>query len=322
MRILITGGTGSLGRALLRHYRADPRVTWLGVYSRDEVKQARLRAEWPEVERLLGDVRDARRLEQAMGAHPDLVIHAAALKRVESVAANPWEAVSVNVLGTQAVLEAAIRADVPRVVLISSDKAVEPWNLYGVTKAAAEHLTIQANRYAALGRTRACVVRYGNVMGSRGSVIETWRQAIMDGTPLELTDPRMTRFWLSLEDAVHLVDRCAWTFLGGEVFVPMLPSVRMVDVAEAVAGPDYAVTLTGLRDGGEKLAERLLTHEEVGRTLGDLERVVYLVQPAYRSWSSVPYPGQPVDPNLNYTSDCNAWTLSVEEIRTWLSLST
>ena len=268
MRYLITGGTGSLGHALvpvLLKVRGTERVV---ILSRDEYKQALMRDEFPDprLELILGDVRDQARMELAMGEQPDVIIHAAALKRVDSVARDPDEVFKTNVLGTRNTLHAALnsRRVVPKFLLISSDKACQPLNSYGISKAMAEQLTLGFNTYS-MNRGMVCgVVRYGNVLDSRGSVLEVWKRQVAQGQLLTLTDPGMTRFAITLSEAVDFI-RSQLLLLNHSsekrVFIPTLPCFRVVDLLQAFMHKKNLLThpyvITGLRPGGEKLHEVL-----------------------------------------------------------------
>ena len=272
MRALITGGTGSLGNALVRAWLQRDDVERLVVLSRDELKQAQMRERFPDPRLLffLGDVRDISRLKLAFYG-VDTIVHAAALKRVDATANDPLELIQTNVMGTANVLRAALaNTDSPsqlrpvKVLLVSSDKACLPSNIYGASKFMAEQLTVNFNVY---GAPRGCIssaVRYGNVLGSRGSVVHTWRG---QGDVLTLTEPHMTRFIITMEQAVAVIDAALESMEGGEVFVPYkLPAALMEDLAQAVCtGAEYVYT--GLRPGGEKMHELLLSHEESTRTV-------------------------------------------------------
>ena len=315
MNILITGGTGSLGQALV-HRLLEGGHQRVVVYSRDEWKQAQLAAQYPTAKALrcfLGDVRDQARLDQALYGI-DTVIHAAALKRVDAIAYDPGEAIRTNALGSLHVIDAAIAAGVSRVVCISSDKAVAPTNFYGQTKALMEGYAVAANALGQPRGTAISVVRYGNVLGSRGSVVHLWRALVAAGQPLGITDARMTRFWITMSQAVELVCTALLRMQGGEIFVPKLSAARMIDVAEAMF-PGYPTVVTGLRAGGEKLAESLLTPEEVTRTR--VVKNLYLVIPALQGWGQVAWEGKPLDPAFRYTSE-TVYRLSVGEIQTML----
>ena len=319
MRVLITGGTGSLGRALLPALLADPGVTRVVVYARSESRQAALAAELgahPALRWYLGDVRDRERLERAMWSC-DAVIHAAALKRVDSVADNPEEVRKTNVEGSAYVCAAALAAGVQRVLLISSDKAVAPANVYGVTKAQMEHEGVAFNAISAPQGTTVAVTRWGNVLGSTGSVLGLWRAAAAAGQPLPVTDPAMTRFWLTLKQAATFALAALAALRGGEVLIPVLPAMQLGALAEAVA-PGWPIAVTGLRPGGEKRHEVLLTDEEATRTVavtlaGGLE--AWAVNPALHSWrADVPWTGEPWPAGAVYRSDLVP-RLSVAEMR-------
>jgi UDP-N-acetylglucosamine 4,6-dehydratase len=264
-QIVLTGGTGSFGKAFVRRLLSEGRDCTLRIYSRDELKQvemARAFGNDPRLRFLIGDVRDRSRLYRAMqGA--DVVVHAAAMKQVPICEYNPAEAVRTNVDGAQNVIDAAIDAGVRRTVALSTDKAVNPVNLYGATKLCAEKLFVHGNNYDGSRRSRFACVRYGNVMGSRGSVIPLFQDQARGGT-LTVTDKRMTRFWISLGQAVDLVLQALEEMEGGEIFVPKIPSMRVTDLARAIA-PDAHVKEVGIRPG-EKLHEILLTEEEARQT--------------------------------------------------------
>lgn len=307
-RVLVTGGTGSLGRTLIRRLLAADAHRII-VYSRDEYKQARLDAELgdPRLRFFLGDVRDPERLAQAMH-HVDAVAHTAALKRVDRVSSEAGEAVKTNVLGSANVIQAAIDANVPRVLLISSDKCVEAINFYGHTKALMESYGIQANAYGWARGTRISVARWGNVLDSRGAVLHTWRRTLKEGKPLPVTDPRMTRFWLTLRQAAGLAYEVLTSMRGGEIWVPVLPAGQILDLAEALA-PGYPTECVGLRPGGEKLHESLLTGDEIARTVPvpfAEPQSWYIIQPAVHPWAAEwPWMGPMLDvpAGWRYASD-------------------
>jgi UDP-N-acetylglucosamine 4,6-dehydratase len=264
---------------------------------------------------LIGDVRDRSRMSRAaQGA--DIVVHAAAMKQVTACEYNPFEAVRTNVLGAQHVVDAAIDAKVQQVVALSTDKAVNPVNLYGATKLCAEKIFVQGNAYAAQSETRIACVRYGNVIGSRGSVVPVFRQQLEQTGSLTITDERMTRFWITLPQAVELVLFALSEMEGGEIFVPKIPSMRVVDLAEAMA-PGVAREVTGIRPG-EKLHELLLTGDEARHSLdcGD----VYVVLPEHPWWNGNGSKlfGTPVNGEFTYASDTNDEWLTVEQLRALL----
>jgi UDP-N-acetylglucosamine 4,6-dehydratase len=316
--ILVTGATGSFGRAFLRHAldHLDPQR--IVVFSRDELKQYEVRqlfADDPRLRFFLGDVRDRDRLVRAMH-DVDHVVHAAALKQVDTAEYNPSEYVATNVDGSQNVVDAAIAAGVQRVVALSTDKASSPINLYGATKLVADKLFIAGNHYAAHHPTRFSVVRYGNVMGSRGSVVPLFRRLNAEGQSLPITDKRMTRFWITLDAAVTFVVDSFDVMQGGELFVPRIPSMRIVDLIEAVA-PEAPTHEMGMRPG-EKLHEEMIAADDSRRTLRFADR--YLVQPVVASWGyQRPAGGEPVADGFNYRSDNNDLWLGVEQMRELLA---
>ena len=269
--VLVTGGSGAFGGAYVAHLLALPRgPSRIVVYSRDEHKHERMEAEMDDpagkVRYFIGDVRDRDRLELALRG-VDTVVHAAALKIVPAMEYNPTEAIKTNIIGATNLIEAVLRVpSVLRVVALSTDKACSPVNLYGATKLCAERAFLAANAYGGQA-VRFSVVRYGNVSGSTGSVIPRWRSALKDGRPLEITDERMTRFWMTLPEAVHAVQHALDTAEGAEVFIPHLPSYKIVDLAKAILKEDAssvgigAALFTGIRPG-EKLHESLISKDE------------------------------------------------------------
>jgi UDP-N-acetylglucosamine 4,6-dehydratase len=312
--ILITGGTGSFGKAFLRFALDRLGPSRIVVFSRDELKQYELRQVFGDDPRLrwfIGDVRDVGRLRRAMHG-VDFVVHAAALKQVDTAEYNPFEYVQTNVAGSQNVVEAAIDCGVRRVVALSTDKASSPINLYGATKLVADKLFVSANHYAAAHVTRFAVVRYGNVMGSRGSVIPFFKELAARGESLPITDKRMTRFWISLDQAVRFVVDSFAMMQGGELYVPRIPSMRIGDLAEAIA-PDCAVHEVGIRPG-EKLHEEMIAPDDSRRTLRLADR--YVVQPTIATWGyTPPAEGTEVPDGFAYRSDTNDLWLSVEDLR-------
>jgi UDP-N-acetylglucosamine 4,6-dehydratase len=311
--VLITGGTGSFGSTCAETLLRDHAPRVIRLFSRDELKQTELAARFPGEERLrflIGDIRDAERLVRATRG-VDLIIHAAALKQVPVCEYNPFEAVQTNVVGAENVVSAAIANDVPRTVLLSTDKAVNPVNLYGATKLCAEKIITQGNAYAADSVARFATVRYGNVVGSRGSVVPLFLKQIESGE-VTITDERMTRFWITLPQAVEFVLSSIALMEGGEIFVPKIPSMRVTDLAEALA-PDARRRVTGIRPG-EKLHEVMVTEDESRHAL-DLEDR-YLIYPEFPSWRGEPYGGgDPVAEGFRYASDSNEVWLSVDELR-------
>jgi UDP-N-acetylglucosamine 4,6-dehydratase len=313
--ILITGGTGSFGKACVEALLTehDPRV--VRIFSRDELKQSEMQARYAQDSRLryfLGDVRDRNRIVGATRG-VDLIFHAAALKQVPACEYNPFEAAQTNIVGAENVVAAAIANDVPRTLLLSTDKAVNPVNLYGATKLCAEKIVTQANALAADSLARFASVRYGNVVGSRGSVIPIFI-AQADTGRITITDERMSRFWITLPQAVEFVLSRAALMQGGEVFVPKIPSMRVSEIADAIA-PDAERVVTGIRPG-EKLSEVLVTEDE-SRHANELEDC-YLIRPQFPTWRDAPYPGIPVPEGFRYSSDTNPDQLTAEELREML----
>ncbi|EHR48682.1 UDP-N-acetylglucosamine 4,6-dehydratase [Saccharomonospora marina XMU15] len=312
--ILLTGGTGSFGKAFIQHalQELDPRR--LVVLSRDELKQYEVRrhfADDPRLRWFIGDVRDRRRLERAMHG-VDYVVHAAALKQVDTGEYNPFEFVQTNVFGSQNVIEAAIDTGVRKVVALSTDKASSPINLYGATKLCADRMFISANHYAATHPTRFSVVRYGNVMASRGSVIPFFRSLAERGESLPITHKEMTRFWITLPQAVKFVVDSFEMMHGGELFVPRIPSMRIVDLAQAIA-PGSPMHEVGIRPG-EKLHEEMIAVDDARRTLRLTDR--YVVQPHIAGWGyEPPEGGTPVPDGFAYRSDSNDLWLDTDQLR-------
>jgi UDP-N-acetylglucosamine 4,6-dehydratase len=315
--MLITGGTGSFGRAFLDRLLTEHSPRRVVVFSRDELKQYEMRQVWGDDERVrffLGDIRDRERLDMAMRG-VEFVVHAAALKQVDTAEYNPMEYVKTNILGSENVIQSALAAGVRKVVALSTDKASSPVNLYGATKLTADKLFISSNHYAEDGGTRFSVVRYGNVMGSRGSVIPLFRSMAEQGLPLPITDSRMTRFWITLPQAVQFVIDSFEQMNGGELFVPRIPSMRVIDLAEAVA-PGANLTDIGIRPG-EKLHEEMISTEDSRRTVRQADR--YVVQPTLAVWGGFhAATGEQVPEGFSYSSDTNDQWLDVEGLRNML----
>ena len=311
--VLITGGTGSFGKAFVRRLLDDVRPKKVIVFSRDELKQYEMQTGGFDHESLrffIGDVRDRDRLRRAMRG-VDIVVHAAALKQVPACEYNPLEAIKTNVDGATNVIEAALDAGVSKVLALSTDKAVNPVNLYGATKLVAEKLFVQANSYSGNGPTRFACVRYGNVVGSRGSVVPVFLKQRHTGT-VTITDTRMTRFWLTLDQGVAFVLKAIERMHGGEVFVPVIPSMRITDLAEAIA-PNCKINEIGIRPG-EKLHEALLSEDEARTAIG--VDGMYVIKPSHSWWSVGNWPeGEPVSPDFRYESNTNTEWLSPEELR-------
>ncbi len=320
--VLVTGGTGSFGKSFVRELFARHAVKKVIVFSRDEFKQHHMEKEMQSEKRLrffLGDIRDMSRLRRAF-AGVDVVIHAAALKQVPALEYNPFEAIKTNVIGTQNVIEAALDQKIKKVVLISTDKAAYPGNLYGATKLCAERLFVAANSYAAR-QTIFSVVRYGNVLGSRGSFVETLLKNKKEGKKVTITDPNMTRFWIGLEQAYELVVFALRHMEGGEIFIPKIPSMNIGDVVEAIF-PQAKREIVGLR-AGEKLHEVLLTDQE-SRHAVDFKHY-YVVLPEFHFWSGSELyhnyfqVGKKLPLGFSYESDTNKERLTIQSLRDLLN---
>jgi len=315
--VLITGGTGSLGKELIKFFMENTKVRRIAIYSRDELKQHNLRNEIGNDGRLrwfIGDIRDLERLKRALHG-VDFVIHAAALKQVDTGEYNPIEFIKTNVLGSQNVIDASIEAGVKKVVALSTDKASSPINLYGATKLTADKLFVAANNYSHSYGTTFSVVRYGNVMGSRGSVIPFWKSLAEAGRPLPITDLRMTRFWISIKQAVQFVMDSFEIMHGGELYVPRIPSMRIVDLASAVA-PDTQLVEIGMRPG-EKLHEEMISADDSRRTFLIADR--YVVTPVVAEWGYEIPKGIPMAEGVAYQSQTNDLWMSQEDIRNLLT---
>jgi UDP-N-acetylglucosamine 4,6-dehydratase len=315
--VLLVGGTGSFGTAFVERVRRDWPNATIRMYSRDELKQLQTRERFGDegLRFFVGDVRDRDRLRRAaLGA--DYLVHAAALKQVPACEYNPSEAVATNVYGAQNIVDAAIDAGVRRVVALSTDKAVNPVNLYGATKLCMEKIIVQGNAYAPHSPTRFACVRYGNVLNSRGSVVPLFKRQAAAGL-LTITDERMTRFWITLDQAVDLVLFALEHASGGEIFVPRIPSMRIVDLAEAMA-PGVPREVVGIRPG-EKLHEVLLTVDEVRHCVASEN--VYVVIPEHPWWTDHPrwLDGKALEEGFVYTSDMNDRWLSLDELRSLLT---
>lgn len=321
---MVTGGTGSFGRAFVQtvlngKWTPDGHtaVTRLIVFSRDELKQSDMVAQFkndPRLRFFLGDVRDRDRLRRAFHG-VDYVVHAAALKQVPAAEYNPSEAIKTNILGAQNVIDAALDANVIQVVALSSDKAANPINLYGATKLCADKLFVAANAYAGQQRTRFACVRYGNVMGSRGSVIPLFMACRATGV-LPITHPDMTRFWITLDRGVQLVLQALRIAAGGEIYVPKIPSMRIVDLARAI-GPGCRIDVTGIRPG-EKLHEVMIPVDEARQTVEFADH--FVITPAFHEWSEHDYwrDGTRVPDGFSYASDTNPHVLSPADLQALL----
>jgi len=317
LSVLITGGTGSFGNRFVKTLMEKYKPRRLIVFSRDELKQMEMRIKINDngstvMRYFIGDVRDKERLYRAFKG-VDIVVHAAALKQVPTAEYNPLEVIKTNVMGMANVIDAAIDCKVKKVIALSTDKAANPVNLYGATKLCADKLCAAAGVYGREKSTIFSVVRYGNVMGSRGSVIPFFRQQAEKGF-IPITDPRMTRFWITLDQAVEFVIKCISMMRGGEIFVPKLPSMKIMDLAEAIA-PSAEIDIVGIRPG-EKLHETLLTEDEARRTVEYKD--LYIVNPStsnIKNENSSHLAGKPVPEGFCYSSNENNWWLTVEQMR-------
>src|SRR6266566_6601470 len=315
--VLVTGGTGSFGKkfveTMLRNYHPQKLI----IFSRDELKQHDMRTggfDHPSLRYFIGDVRDPQRLERAFSA-VTIVVHAAALKQVPACEYNPFEAIQTNIIGGRNVIDAAINRGVQRILALSTDKAVNPINLYGATKLCAEKMFVQANAYAGSQDSRFSCARYGNVVGSRGSVIPVFLEQKSRGR-ITLTDPRMTRFWLTLDQGVRFVVSSIEQMHGGEIFVPKIPSMRMVDLAETIA-PGCEIETIGIRPG-EKLHEVLISEDEARNALEVEDR--YIIQPAHSFWHRENWVNaKPLPEGFRYASDNNESWLTNAQLQELIS---
>ena len=313
--VLVTGGTGSFGKKFIEILTRDHKPKKVIVFSRDELKQHEMRQHFPEngpvpIRYFIGDVRDKDRLERAFHG-VDIVVHAAALKQVPACEYNPFEAIQTNVMGAKNIIDAAINRGVQRVLALSTDKAVNPVNLYGATKLCSEKLFVQGNAYCGGSNTRMSCVRYGNVVGSRGSVIPLFAEQRKTGT-VTVTDPRMTRFWLTLDQGVRFVIRSIEKMHGGEVFVPKIPSMTISDLVAAVA-PGCKVNVVGIRPG-EKLHEVLLSEDEARQAL-ELEDM-FVIEPLHSFWKDGAWgEGKRPADGFRYSSDNNTSWLTIEQLQ-------
>lgn len=326
--ILVTGGTGSFGRSFVEYALSELAPKRLVVFSRDELKQFEMSRRFPEAEHpclryFIGDVRDPGRVRRAF-AGVEIVVHAAAMKQIPAAEYNPTECIATNIVGAQNVIDAAIENDVERVVALSTDKAANPVNLYGATKLCSDKLFIAANNLAGRHRTRFAVVRYGNVVGSRGSVIPFFKRLAAEGvTRLPVTDPKMTRFVITLDQGVRFVMSCLADMHGGEVFVPKLPSMTVVDLVPLII-PNGEYDVVGIRPG-EKLHEVMIPREEARNSvdMGDH----YIIQPGHHWWNVEAFrerikdKGRPIDHDFEYASDTNEQRVTPTELRALVDAS-
>ncbi len=318
--ILITGGTGSFGRRCTRTILARYKPRRLIVFSRDELKQFEMQQEFndPAMRYFIGDVRDCQRLVQAISG-VDYIVHAAALKQVPAAEYNPMECIKTNIHGAENVIKAALEHNVEKVIALSTDKAANPINLYGATKLASDKLFVAANNFAGRHRTRFSGVRYGNVVGSRGSVVPLFNRLVAEGAAkLPITDPRMTRFWITLQQGVDFVLRSFARMQRGEIFVPKIPSVRITDLAESL-GPGIPTEVIGIRPG-EKLHEVMCPADDSHLNLEFPDH--YVIQPSITFNEPVEYSvnslgeeAVPVEPGFEYNSGSNRVFLTVEQLR-------
>ena len=323
--VLVTGGTGSFGRRFVAHVLDTYKPRRLVVFSRDELKQFEMEQDFPvsrhpQLRYFIGDVRDAARLEAAM-RDIEIVVHAAAMKQVTTAEYNPFECVRTNIHGAENVVNEAIRSGVERVIALSTDKAANPINLYGATKLASDKIFIAANNMSGQDGPRFSVVRYGNVLGSRGSVVPHYQRMIAEGrTSLPVTDERMTRFWITIDQGVKFVLDNLARMSGGEIFVPKLPSMKIVDLARALL-PGCDIEAIGIR-AGEKLHEVMVPLDDSRTTLdlGDF----FVIEPAFHQWSRENYleihGGTPVPEDFEYSSATNDDWLTAESLRILLNL--
>ncbi len=315
--ILITGGTGSFGKKCTKTILEKYKPKKLIIFSRDELKQYEMAQtfsdkKYPSIRYFIGDVRDKERLNRAFHG-VDYVIHAAALKQVPAAEYNPFEAVKTNIIGAQNIINVAIDQGVKRVIALSTDKAANPINLYGATKLCSDKLFIAGNSYVGEDHTTFCVVRYGNVVGSRGSVIPFFLKQKETGV-LPITDPNMTRFWITLEKGVEFVLECLERMVGGELFVPKIPSMNIMDLVKVIA-PDCKTKVVGIRPG-EKLHEIMVPGDDARNTI-EFEDY-YLIKPDFAFFElrfNDNNGGKPVPGNFEYNSGTNSWWLTVEELK-------
>jgi UDP-N-acetylglucosamine 4,6-dehydratase len=316
--VLVTGGTGSFGQTFVKRLFQNYKPARVVIYSRDELKQYEMQQEFapPQLRYFIGDVRDAERLERALKGI-DVVVHAAALKQVPAAEYNPIECIKTNVMGAENVINVSINQNVKRVIALSTDKAVNPVNLYGATKLCADKLFVAANHLSNSGTPIFSVVRYGNVIGSRGSVIPFFKERSKTGK-IPITDPRMTRFWIRVQEGAAFVERCMGMMRGGEIFVPKIPSMKITDLASAI-DPNCQQEIIGIRPG-EKLHELMITKDDARVTLEFDD--FYVIRPSIHMWGAADHTvyggvtGRAVDDEFEYASDTNTEWFSAEQLRT------
>jgi UDP-N-acetylglucosamine 4,6-dehydratase/5-epimerase len=316
--ILVTGGSGSFGRRFVRHVLDTYAPRRLVVFSRDELKQSEMAQDFRgardgALRFFIGDVRDRARLELAM-SDIDIVVHAAALKQIPTAEYNPFECINTNVFGAENVVQAALRCGVKKVIALSTDKAANPINLYGASKLASDKIFVAANNLSGKAATRFSVVRYGNVIGSRGSVLPFFKKLVAEKADrIPITDVKMTRFWITQQQGVDFVLSSLALMQGGEIFVPKIPSMKIVDLARAVA-PGIEMQIVGIRPG-EKLHEIMISVDDARTTLEIEDR--YVITPQFRFWDAAEYRldgARAVVPDFTYTSDANSQWLDAETL--------
>ncbi len=316
--VLVTGGSGSFGKAFIKTLLLTSKARRLVVFSRDELKQSEMQHQFGPLDSearlryFIGDVRDESRLTMAFRGI-DYVVHAAALKQVPAAEYNPFECIRTNVIGAENVVQASLKTGVKRVIALSTDKAANPINLYGASKLASDKIFVAANHLSGRDGTSFAVVRYGNVVGSRGSVVPFFRHLVESGSDhLPITDPRMTRFWITLDKGVDFVCACMDRMLGGEIFVPKIPSMKLIDLATALA-PQLEQRVVGIRPG-EKLHEVMITEDDARSTrdMGDC----YLIEPSILFSDGDPrvQRGKPVPEGFRYASDTNDIWLTRDQL--------
>lgn len=308
--ILVTGGTGSFGKKFVKTVLQYD-IAKVIIFSRDELKQFEMQQEYkdPRLRFFIGDVRDKERLQRAFD-QVDIVVHAAAMKHVGACEYNPFEAVKTNIYGAQNIIETAIDRGVEQVIALSTDKAAAPINLYGATKLASDKLFVAANSYAGSKKTKFSVVRYGNVIGSRGSVVPLFKKMKETGQ-ISITDERMTRFWITLDNGVGFVLQSLKNMIGGEIFVPKIPSMKITDLAKAVA-PEAKINIIGIRPG-EKLHELMITHDDARHTVEFDD--YYVITPEFTWWGNKLTGGQKLPESFEYSSETNPKWLTIEQLK-------
>ena len=320
--ILVTGGTGSFGKTFIQNLLGNNNIEKVVVYSRDELKQFEMQQSLDDkrVKYILGDIRDKERLFQSF--HDiDIVVHAAAMKQVPASENNPMEAIKTNIMGAENIINVAIDHDIEKVIALSTDKASNPANLYGATKLCSDKLFTAANTLAEYSKTRFSVVRYGNVINSRGSIVPLFRDQKLSGT-ITITDNKMTRFWITLDQGVNFVNQCIERMHGGEIFIPKIPSMKIVDVAAAIA-PEAKIKIIGVRPG-EKIHEVMITEDDAHTTIEFDD--YYIIEPQNGIWDRDKHfkksQYRNVPDNFSYSSDNNQDWLSVEEFRAMAEVNT